>query len=183
LPARFICADAQEHAFASGSFDRIVSRFGVMFFDDPVRAFANLQQAASTGAALHCIAWRSPAENPFMTTAERAAAPMLPDMPARRPGAPGQFAFADAGRVEDILDRSGWREIAILPIDIECRFPESALETYFTRLGPLGLVLQQADESTRGGIIAMVRAAFDPFVHGNEVRFTAACWAIRANAC
>src|SRR5438270_1708240 len=75
-PARFITADAQRHAFEPASFDMIVSRFGVMFFDDPVGAFANLRRAARDGAELRCIAWRSAAENPFMTTAERAAAPL-----------------------------------------------------------------------------------------------------------
>src|SRR4051812_39645773 len=81
LPARFICANAQGHAFAPGSFDMIISRFGVMFFDDPVRAFANLRRAAMDNAEFRFIAWRSAAENPFMTTAERAAAPLLPNVP------------------------------------------------------------------------------------------------------
>ena len=49
----------------------------------------------ASDAELRFIAWRSAAENPFMTTAERAAAPLLPNLPARRPDAPGQFAFAD----------------------------------------------------------------------------------------
>jgi len=97
-PPAFIVADAQTHAFEPGSFDTIVSRFGVMFFDDPVRAFANLHGAAKPGARLVLIAWRSAAENPFMTSAERVAAPFLPDLPARRPHEPGQFAFGDPDR-------------------------------------------------------------------------------------
>ena len=94
-PADFVCADAEVHAFEPASFDTIISRFGVMFFDDPVRAFANLRRAARDDARVRCIAWRSAADNPFMTTAERAAAPLLPTLPARRPDAPGQFAFAN----------------------------------------------------------------------------------------
>lgn len=60
-----------------------------------MRAFANLRRAARDGAELYCFVWRSPAENPFMTVAERAAAPLLPTLPARDPKGPGQFAFAD----------------------------------------------------------------------------------------
>jgi len=75
-PARFIHADAQTYPFEPASFDMIISRFGVMFFDDPVRAFANLRRAAGDGAELRFIAWRSAGENPFMTAAERAAAPV-----------------------------------------------------------------------------------------------------------
>jgi SAM-dependent methyltransferase len=138
LPASFIGADAELHAFERASFDIIVSRFGVMFFNDPVRAFANLRRAARDGAELCFIAWRSPSENPFMTTAERAAAPILPTIPPRQPDAPGQFAFADPNRVRGILEQSGWADIDIRPIDVECTFPETELARYAARFGPLG---------------------------------------------
>ena len=181
-PASFIHADAQTHAFGPATFDRIVSRFGVMFFDDAVQAFANLRQAARDGAELDFAAWRSAAENPFMTTAERIAAPLLPNLPARRPDAPGQFAFADQHRVRHILEASGWREIDIRAIDLVCTLPESELLRYLTRLGPVGLALQEVDEPTRAKVIEAIRPAFDAYVHGAEVRFTAACWTVTARA-
>ena len=182
VPASFICADAQVHPFDPARVEMIISRFGVMFFADPVQAFANLHRAATDDGALRCIAWRSAAENPFMTTAERTAAPLLPNLPARRPNVPGQFAFADRQRVHGILDASGWGEIDVRPIDIECVFPEIDLVRYLGRLGPVGLALQEADEQTRQHVIERVRPAFDPFVHETEVRFSAACWSISARA-
>jgi ubiquinone/menaquinone biosynthesis C-methylase UbiE len=181
-PASFIRANAQNHAFEPASFDLIISRFGVMFFDDFVQAFANLRRAAKDDAELRFISWRSPSENPFMTTAERAAAPLLPNLPARRPDAPGQFAFADQRRVYRILEESGWAEIDIRPIDVACTLPEKELVRYLTRLGPLGLILHEADDRTRTQVIETVRAAFEPYVHGAEVRFTAACWMVGARA-
>lgn len=181
-PAAFIVADAQTRAFDPASFDMIVSRFGVMFFDDPVGAFTNLRRAAAPEADLHCIVWRGPADNPFMTTAERAAAPFLPEMPPRRPDEPGQFGFADRARVQSILEKSGWSEIDIRPLDVACTLPERELVGYLTRLGPLARLLPQLDEPTRSRIIETVRAAFDPFVHGKEVRFAAACWTVAARA-
>jgi len=180
--ARFLRADAQTHAFEQGRFDRIISRFGVMFFDKPVQAFANLRRAARDDAELGFIAWRSAEENPFMTTAERAAAPLLPNMPARQPGAPGQFSLADRHRLSSILEESGWVEIDIRPIDVVCTLPEQALLGYCTRLGPLGLILQEADERTRAQVVETVRKAFDPYVFGTEVRYTAACWMVSARA-
>ncbi|MFM0645268.1 methyltransferase domain-containing protein [Paraburkholderia bryophila] len=181
--ASFICADAQMHAFEPASFDRILSRFGVMFFDDPVSAFANLARAGRDGAELHCIAWRSAVDNPFMTTAERAAASLLPDLPARRPNAPGQFSFADRQRVAFLLEASGWVDVDIQPIDIACTLPERELVGYFSRLGPLGMMLQgEMNERTRTQVIESVRTAFEPYVHGAEVRYTAACWMINARA-
>jgi ubiquinone/menaquinone biosynthesis C-methylase UbiE len=181
-PATFIQDDAQTHAFEPASFDAIVSRFGVMFFEDSVRAFANLRQAARDGAQLLLVVWRSGEENPFMTTAERAAAPLLPAMPARKPDEPGQFAFADRHRVSRILEQSGWADIDIQPIDVACSFPEPALIPYLTRLGPLGRIVDQLEEKLREQVVATVRRAFDPYVHGNEVRFVAACWVVRSRA-
>lgn len=174
--ATFICADAQTHAFESTRFDLIMSRFGVMFFDDSVQAFANLRNAMSDGGQLRSLVWRSPAENPFMTTAERAAAALLPNLAPRRPDAPGQFGFADAQRVRKILEQSGWDDIDIRPIDVSCSLPEQELGRYGTRFGPVGVALREADAQTRAQVAAAVRAAFDPYVQGNEARFTACCW-------
>ncbi|WP_328336643.1 class I SAM-dependent methyltransferase [Streptomyces violaceus] len=182
VPASFVRADAQEHTFEPGTFDTVISRFGVMFFDDPVRAFGNLRSAVRDGAGLRVIVWRDPAENPFMTTAQRAAAPLLPSLPVRRPDEPGQFAFADPDKVRRILAESGWADIGIRPIDVVCTLPEKELVRYFTRLGPLGMALPDVDEETRVRVVETVRAAFDPFVQGSEVRFTAACWTVGARA-
>ncbi|WP_128430025.1 class I SAM-dependent methyltransferase [Streptomyces cyaneus] len=181
-PVSFIRADAQEHVFEPAAFDLVISRFGVMFFNDPVRAFANLRRAARDGAGLRFVAWRSPEENPFMTTAERAAAPILPNLPARRSDGPGQFGLADSDRVRRILEESGWSGIDIRPIDVTCTLPERELVGYFTRLGPVGQVLPDADEQTRAKVVETVRAAFEPYVRGSEVRFTAACWTVGAKA-
>ncbi|MFE6360778.1 class I SAM-dependent methyltransferase [Streptomyces sp. NPDC057806] len=181
-PASFILADAQEYAFVPAAFDTVVSRFGVMFFNDSVRAFANLRRAAEDGAALRFVAWRGAEDNPFMTTAERAAAPVLPDLPARRPDGPGQFAFADPDKVRHLLSASGWADIDIRPVDVTCVLPTADLVRYFTRLGPLGLILPDVDEPTRTRLVEAVRPAFDRYVQGAEVRFTAACWSVGARA-
>jgi len=180
--AKFICADAQDYPFEPASLDMIVSRLGVMFFEDPVAAFANLRRAASNTATLRCVAWRSATENPFMTTAERAAAPLLPNLPARRPNAPGQFGFADRDRVHSILGRAGWIGVDISALDVACAFPEQALDRYISLLGPVGLALQDVDERTRAEVRERVRAAFGPYIAEGEVRFTAACWAISGRA-
>ncbi|MBZ5605015.1 MAG: class I SAM-dependent methyltransferase [Acidobacteriia bacterium] len=181
-PATFIRADAQTHVFEPASFDMIISRFGVMFFDEFVAAFENLRRAARNSAELRFLAWRAPEENPFTMTAERAAAPLLPELPVRRPDEPGQFAFADARRVHHILERSGWAEADIRPIDVACTLPETELVRYFTTIGPVGRILHDVDERTRAQVIETLRAAFDPYVQGAEVRFTAACWMVSARA-
>lgn len=166
----------------AGPFDMATSRFGVMFFDDPAAAFARIRAAMAPGAPLAAIVWRSPAENPFMTCAERAAAPLLPPLPPMQPGAPGQFAFANPEYVRTILSESGWRDTTISPIDIACTMPEAALTPYLSNLGRIGIMLQNADAATRDHVFGIVRAAFDPFVEADIVGFNAACWMIEAKA-
>jgi SAM-dependent methyltransferase len=178
--ATFIRADAQLHRFEPASFDMIISRFGVMFFEDPVQAFANLRRAARNGAELRFVAWRTPEENPFMTTAERAAAPLLPNLPPRRPDVPGPFSLADPQRVHAILQESGWAEIDLQPIDVACTLPAKELTQYVSRLGPVGLALDGVDARTHAQVVETARAAFAPYVDGDEVRFTGACWMVSA---
>src|SRR3546814_3661436 len=148
-PAEFHCADAQEYDFPQKAFDMAISRFGVMFFGDSVGAFANIGCAMEPGGALHAIVLHGARENGVMMTAERAAAPLLPALPPRKPDTPAPFAFADSDRVLGILWDSGWSEIAVEPLDIECSFPASALTAYVTRLGPLGIFLRQAGAAER----------------------------------
>ena len=180
ISANFLQADAQTHRFGPDGFDLIVSRFGVMFFDDPVAAFTNLRAAARDGARLRIIVWRSAAENPFMTAAERAVAPFVPNLPARASDAPGQFAFADEQRLSRVLHDSGWRSALARPIDVACSFPTRELDLYVTRFGPVGQCLAEMDEAARRQIVPRVHAAFEPYVDGTEVRFTAACWSVDA---
>ncbi|WP_306362316.1 class I SAM-dependent methyltransferase [Nocardia sp. CC227C] len=181
LPAEFLLADAQTYAFTP-DFDTLISRFGVMFFADPVAAFANLRGAAREGAALRFVAWRGIEENPFMTTAERAAAPLVPGLPGRDPSGPGQFAFADRDRVAGVLADSGWSDITIDPVDPVCTLPEEHLVAYFTRLGPLGTVFADLPEQLRPRVVDVVRSAFEPYVDGGMVRYPAACWLVGARA-
>lgn len=183
LAVEFIVADAQQHAFAPGSLDRIVSRFGVMFFDEPVQAFGQLQRAARRGGVLQALVWRGADENAFMTTAERAAAPWL-TLPPHQPGAPGQFAFADQARVEQILGDGGWEDIELLPLDVVCRIDRADLATYVSLLGPVGSALRNNDlaADVRTKVLEEVLHAFEPFVDGDSVTFTAACWDVRARA-
>lgn len=182
LAAGFICGDAQVYPFEPASVDTIISRFGVMFFEDPVAAFQNLRRAAADGAQLKLVVWRSAEENDFMTTAERAAAEFLPQLPPRQQDLPGQFAFWNPQRVRQILEASGWMDLDIRPLDVPCSFPEAELVGYLSRLGPVGRILQEADEQMRTSVIQKIRSAFNPYVHGDQVTYTAACWMISARA-
>ena len=178
--ATFLQADAQTHIFEPGSFDAAISRFGVMFFDDPEAAFANLRRALRIGGKQSFVAWRSPAENPFMTTARRAAEPLLSNLPVADPNAPGQFAFADGDRVRRILEQAGWSDIVIRPVDVEGQVPEQDLLAYVTKLGPVGVALREVDEATRSRVAEVLREAFQSYMRNGSAHFSMACWLVSA---
>ncbi|WP_156753968.1 class I SAM-dependent methyltransferase [Actinokineospora pegani] len=182
VDVEFVEADAQVHQFDADGFDLVVSRFGVMFFADPVAAFANLRKGARANTGMRLVVWRSLTENPFMTTADHAAAPLLPDLPAKRDGEPGQFGMADADHVRAVLGGSGWTDVELHPVDVVCTLPLADLPRYVGRFGTVGRALQTADDVLRARLLDTVLPAFDPFVDGDEVRFTAACWSVAAQA-
>lgn len=122
--AEVVLADAQEADLtAHGPFDRIVSRFGVMFFDDPVAAFTNLRAAAAPGARLAFVCWRDD-EHEMFELGLGALRRHLPDgaLPAPLVGAPGPLGFGDRSRVEEVLFGAGWGQIAIEPVDVPCDY-------------------------------------------------------------
>ena len=180
LPVEFILGDAQSFAFRPDTFDVLVSRFGVMFFDDPVTAFDNLRRATRPGGRLAFVCWRRPGDNPFMSTAEHAAARLLPDLKPASSGSPGPFAFADAHRTQSILRAGGWTAVDIRPVDVPCTMRQSDLLPYLTRMGPVGRTLQAVDARTRAQVITSLREAYSEFVVDGEVRYTAACWMVDA---
>ena len=179
--ARFIADDAQRHVFEPEAFDAVISRFGVMFFDDPAAAFANLRRAVRPDAEMTFIAWRSAEDNPFMVAAERAAAPFLPELAPRDPAAPGQFAFADADRVRRIL-KADWRDVDIQPLDVPCTLSADDLAIYAARMGRVGQMLPDLDEPTRKTVIRAVSKAFEAFTSQGVADFSAACWRVHARA-
>lgn len=104
------------------AFDRVISRFGVMFFEDPVAAFVNIRRVAAPGARLAFVCWRD-GDNPMFTAGVDVLAAKLESPPAAPdPGAPGPLAFGDADRVRTILADAGWDDVVIDAFDGICNF-------------------------------------------------------------
>jgi SAM-dependent methyltransferase len=181
VPIEFVFGDAQTFDFEPASFDLIVSRLGVMFFADPVAAFANLRGAATDAARLRFICWRDPSSNPFMTLTARATKDLL-DLPARVPNTPGPYGLADPERTRGILTDAGWRGVEVRPFDAVCAMPAGELMTFLTRIGPLREALGEADEERREVVLDAVRTAAEPYVKGDRASFEAAFWIVDATA-
>lgn len=149
-PVAWLEADAQTHAFEAGAFDCCISRFGVMFFADPVAAFSNLRRGARPGGRLAAITWRGPEDSPYFRLMGRVRAELAGPAPASDPHAPGPMAFADADRVVAMLNAAGWDaearrvEVTLVPRGGIDGFVDQAL-----RVGPLGAALKSGDLSER----------------------------------
>lgn len=182
VQARFVEADAQEADLGVAVYDAAYSRFGVMFFSDPVRAFANLRKALKPGAPLGFVCWRGAAENPWMWAPLEAARPHLPPIPPSDPLAPGPVAFADPERVRHILGGAGFTDIGIDRHD--GLMGEQDLEETTElglRIGPLGAFLRERPEF-REVVRGAVRAAFTEHLVDGIVRIPAATWVVHASA-
>ena len=178
----FIEADAQTYAFEPAGFDGVFSRFGVMFFADPVAAFANLRRALKAGGRLAFICWRRPDENPILTLPMQAALAHLPPPEPPDPSAPGPFAFADADRVRGILTDAGFADIALNPHDekIGGGDIDASLELAL-KVGPLGRMLRENPDRT-DTVIEAVRAALAPHIGPNGLELDSATWIVTARA-
>lgn len=178
--AEFVLGDAQDYAFEAEAFDAVISRFGVMFFEAPDLAFANLRRALRPDGRLAFACWRSPAENPLSQIPLEAAAPFLSKVPQAEPDGPGRFAFADPARVQAILDRSGWREVEIAPLNTPTPLTFDELMRLSLDLGALGPLLRDESEAVRARVHDAVAARLRPFVEDGMVSMTAACWLVTA---
>jgi SAM-dependent methyltransferase len=182
--ARFECADAQTAPLPSESFDCVYSRFGVMFFDDPVAAFRNLRGTLVPGGRLAFACWQPLGKNPWMLVPAMAAAKVLPMPAPPEPGAPGPFAFGDDARVRDILEQAGFDAIAIEPHDSSMLLGGSdgvdAAVDFILQIGPIARALSEADPSLRPAAAEAVREAVAPHATARGVELGAGVWLVTA---
>lgn len=112
----FVTGDAARHQFAAEAFDAIVSRFGVMFFDDPVAAFTNLHQVLRVGGRLTFVCWPGMEANPWLLVPGVAAAAHVPLPAFSDTGGPGMFSLADRDHLTTVLSTAGFNDIEIEPV-------------------------------------------------------------------
>ena len=181
--ATFVLGDAATHPFKAASYDLVFSRFGVMFFGDPLLAFRNFHHALKPTGRLVFVCWRPPQENPWGMVPLRAAQPFLPPLPRPGPEDPGQFAFGDRARVERILTGSGFGRFSIEPIDQPVFLGDSIADIVegAGRFGPLARAFADADPPTIAQAKAAIAAALEPHLGPDGVILPGACWLVSAS--
>jgi SAM-dependent methyltransferase len=184
LPVDFVLADATVHPFVTGSLDLLVSRFGVMFFAEPVLSFANMRRALRPSGRLAFACWREPRDNPWMMTPLQAVYQHVPKLPRPGPEDPGPFAFASEQRVTSILSEAGFAGIAMercdLKLDIAIgRGLDGAVETAL-EIGPASRALEGQPPELRAAATDSIRQALAPFAVGQAVPLPASIWIVTA---
>ena len=184
--ASLLLADAATHPFEPASFDLGFSRFGVMFFDDSVAAFAAIRRALRPGGRLAFITWRRLSENPCFLLPYLAVKPLLPPQPQADPEAPGPFRFADPDRVRRILADAGFAAIEVTPHDSTMQLARPGELTravdFALQIGPVSRALATAEAEVKAAAVAAVRAELAKHESTEGVALAAGTWLVSARA-
>ena len=177
----FIEADAAAHPFEP-RFDLLFSRFGVMFFADPLAAFANLRRALKPGGRMAFVCWRAFKDNDWAFVPFMAALKHLPPIERPPADAPGPFAFADQQRVLGILARAGFADAAMTPHDGLLRQGADLDEAmaYVQQIGPASVLLAGAPPDMVEHAKQAVRAAMAPYAQPGGVMLPGEAWIVTA---
>ena len=182
----FMYADAQMAELSSDNLDAMISRFGVMFFPDPVAAFTNMARALKPDGKMTFATWGGLSENPWFKTPHIAAVARLGQPPRVDRNAPGPLAFHNRERVFDLMSRAGLTDIQVQPIPLALAESATAEEaaTMCTRVGPAARVIAHF-EGTQKDIDAIIHAVareFEDYQSHDGVRVPAVINLLQARA-
>jgi ubiquinone/menaquinone biosynthesis C-methylase UbiE len=186
LPIEFELADATVYPFEPRSFDLLASRFGVMFFAEPVLSFANMRRALRPSGRLAFVCWREPRDNPWLMLPLQTVYKHVPKLPQVGPEDPGPFAFASEQRVTGILSEAGFSNIAMESRNISLDIAvggglDMAVETAL-EIGPASRALEGQPSELRAAAEVSVREALAPFAKGQAVPLPGSIWIVTASA-
>ncbi|MEM1401792.1 MAG: class I SAM-dependent methyltransferase [Pseudomonadota bacterium] len=183
----FHCTDASAGDLGAPDYDLVFSRFGVMFFDDPIGAFAHIRAHVASDGSLVFACWQQLADNPWVTVPLTAALTVLPPPEIPPPGSPGPFAFADGDRTRSLLEQSGWTNVKVRAESIDLRWNVAsngtALAQEILKIGPVSRMLQAAPESEHPRVYEAVAEALLPHIENDTLTLSGAIWIVSATNC
>jgi len=177
---QFVQGDASAFDFGA-PLDLVVSRFGVMFFEDPVAAFAHLRSALAPGGRFVFACWRSLDANPWMGIPLGALMQHLPAPEPPRAGVPGPFAFGDRDYLDDVLRDAGFadREIEPLAPSLRLEGPLDRIVNFYARSGGTSRLLADAEDAVRARALDAMAEVLAAHHDGEGVGFDGGVWLVR----
>ncbi|HEU5002023.1 MAG TPA: methyltransferase domain-containing protein [Actinomycetota bacterium] len=182
----FVVGDAQVEDLGAGAFQAAYSRFGVMFFADPVAAFANIHRCLAPAGRLSFCCWQGPASNEWMTlptVVARGVLGMAPPQPD--PGEPGPFSFADPGRIREILEGAGFQDVDVALHNDTVALSEGDVATrarVALRQGLVAELLKEVSDETRDQVVAALQEAMRSRMVGGVSDFSRGYLVVTARA-
>ncbi|TMR95779.1 class I SAM-dependent methyltransferase [Nonomuraea basaltis] len=178
---RFDQGDAQVYPFPVAGFDVAISRFGVMFFNDPTAAFSNIMQALSPGGRLAFLCWQEPLRNEWIIQLGTALSAHVP-LPRLDEAGSGPFSLADADHTRQLLEASGFTQVRVDPAEEPMRLGAAPDDvTGFVReIDLVHTLLAQADPATVAKALDAVRDALIPHQTPDGIFLKGAAWLITA---
>ena len=177
-------ATADLAGLAGGPADGAYSRFGVMFFLDPVAAFANIAAGLRPGGRLALVVWQGPEVNPWaVLPGEVAAEPLGTTWAAPLPGQPGPYGLAEEDEVRSILGAAGFADVGLEGFTSAAVLEADDLDAETARLiavGPMRTPWEAAGDDARRAAVAAVQEAMAPYRDGVCYRLPGAIWVVTA---
>lgn len=174
---RFMICDAQSFAFPENEYDCVLSRHGMMFFDQPAAALANIARALRPGGAMSFVTWASGAKNPWFSIPKNLAIARLGTPSPTDPLAPGPLAFQDIGYVTAMLENVGLQDISGHEISTDFTPPgdPAHVAAVTSHVGPSARIIKEFDRTVADAkaIERGVAAAFSEFYDGQQMRIPA----------
>ncbi len=180
----FVNADASSYRFEEDAFDLAFSRFGVMFFRNPVEAFTNIHKALKSGGRLGFVCWQPMVKNQWVMLPRDIALRHVEASEPPHPHDPGPFAFADPDRVQGILGDAGFADVNVTAHDTTMRNTGTIDEVthFLTYFGPASRLLAETDEAVKKKVEGEVREEVIARHDGAGVSLDAAMWIVIARA-
>jgi SAM-dependent methyltransferase len=174
-------ADAQVHPFAEARFDVVISRFGVMFFADPVAAFANLARATHSGGRLTVVTWQPFAGNEWVEI-PRASLALGRDLPPIPEDVPGPFGLADPDRVRRILGEAGWSSVAVDDVHATYDYgaEPAAAAQHASEIGVFRALLEGLDDDQTARAMDLLTATMVEHATPDGVHLDSKIWVVSA---
>ena len=175
---QFSALDAA-HQHYTADHNAVFSRYGVMFFADPVAAFRNLRSALVAGGRLVYLCWQAPSQNPWIAIGIEALAPYMEDQPPD-PNAPGGFSMADPKRTAGILQEAGFSSVAVEPVVVQLHLGDNVegIMSFQETVGPLSNILAQSDQACAADAKQAVRTAYEDHLGEQGLMLEAATWLV-----
>ncbi len=179
----FAVVDAQSEQLGDAA-DLVISRFGVMFFEEPVTAFKNIHAHTKPGGRMVFICWQPVRENEWVHIGLGIAKKHVEFPPPPDPHAPGPFAFADIDRTLGILGDAGWKDASAEPFSTRLNQGSSArdgAESLMLR-GPISRVMMDRTDAEKEAVLSDLADAMESKMVDGKVMLGAGVWIVSATA-